>query len=70
MEMGNVAQWVVIALAIGVNLVAVTWRAAKSPTYDEVSRMIHDRTSDSLVRLEKGLDDVRNDIKELLGRKS
>jgi hypothetical protein len=64
----KVRTWFQIALLIVTLVVSATIFVGSRPTRDEVNDMIDERTSQRFDRLEKQLDEMQRDIKDLLKR--
>ena len=70
MESSNekIRTWFQIALLLLTLIVSATLFVVSRPTRDEVDDMIDKRTSQRFDRLEKQLDDMQKDIKDILKR--
>ena len=70
MESSNekIRTWFQIALLVITLVVSATIFVGSRPTRDEVDDMIDKRTSQRFDRLEKQLDDMQRDIKDILKR--
>jgi hypothetical protein len=64
----KVRTWFQIALLIVTLVVSATIFVGSRPTRDEVNDMIDERTSQRFDRLEKQLDEMQRDIKDILKR--
>ena len=64
----KIRTWFQIALLIITLVVSATIFVGSRPTRDEVDDMIDKRTSQRFDRVEKQLDDMQKDIKDILRR--
>lgn len=65
-ENGKIVHWMEIGILILTMVVSATMFVSSRPTRDEVDDMIDKRTSQRFDRVEKQLDDMQKDIKEIL----
>ncbi len=65
----NPVNYITLLLTIVFAIISATLFIAGKPSREEVEKMIDQQVNQRLTRIEKQIDDVQTDVKELLARK-